>query len=80
MIIQLSKDIYKKSAIDRAVLDYAKLAHFIITESETHYYCKITHTIYDSVLTAKEFENYIIGIMNQKNTRNQNQNENNGYS
>lgn len=66
MIIQLSKEIYSKAAIDRAIQDYNALGNFRVTESETHYACKITHTVYDSLLTAKEFENYVIDLMNQK--------------
>ncbi len=66
MIIQLSKEIYSKAAIERAIHDYSSLGHFQVTESETYYICKIINSIYDSLLTANEYENYVIALMNQK--------------
>ena len=66
MTIQLSKEVYCKAALVRAVQDYAAIAQIHISESAKYYNCKIKQSVYDYHLTAAEFENYMIAMMNQK--------------
>lgn len=62
--LSLSKSIYYKKAIIKAVLDYKHLCKIKIIETDNYFICNFSNCKYDIKKTMLEFENYIIDIMN----------------
>lgn len=62
--LYLIKEIYCKSTIFKAIEDYRSISRIDINENENYYICSFTFCQYDVIETIKEFENYIIDLMN----------------
>ena len=62
--LYLIKEIYSKNAIYRAIEDYQTISKIDINENDNYYICFFTLCRYDLKETMKEFENYIIDLMN----------------
>lgn len=58
----LNKSIYDKKYILIAIQDYCRISKIKIEEQQEYYICIFEHCIYDTIMTIKEFENYLIGI------------------
>ena len=64
MNYKLNKEFYESESLKKAVNAYKSIASISISEDQHFYYYKIESSIYDSDLVAKEFENYVLGLMN----------------
>lgn len=62
MTLNLSKEIYQKSSIMKAIKDYKQLARIQFGEDEHHWRLDFQESRYDMQNTVSEFENYLIGI------------------
>lgn len=62
--LYLIKEIYSKSAIYKAIEDYRSISRIDMNENENYYVCSFIFYQYDVMETIKEFENYIIDLMN----------------
>lgn len=62
----LKREIYSIEAVKKAVADYQGLANIQIFEYEEEMVCQFRNCVYDITLTEMEFENYLIGLCNQK--------------
>lgn len=62
--LHLIKEIYSKNAIYRAIEDYQSISKIDMNENKNYYVCSFTFCQYDIKETMKEFENYIIDLMN----------------
>lgn len=62
--LKLNTNIFTKDYIERAVCAYKNICKIEITECGDYIFCEFTDCIYDKDETAKEFENYIIDLMN----------------
>ncbi len=63
--LYLSKDIYNVNCINHTVNAFSDYAEIEISQNSTHFICSFKNTVYDSVETAKEFENYLIDYCNK---------------
>lgn len=64
MILRLTKELFTRTMIDKAIHDYSGYAKITVAETETHYLCHLSESVYDIQTTASEFENYLINIAN----------------
>lgn len=64
IIIKLSKAIFNKPVVDRAISDYVGIANVEIKESQLYWECTLVNCIYDETLTEKEFKNHTINLLN----------------
>lgn len=64
--LYMNKSIYEIKFIRNAIKDYANIANIDILESDTYFEIIFRESIFDMSVTIKEFENYIISIMNSK--------------
>lgn len=62
--LYLIKEIYIKSAIYKAIEDYHLISKIDLSENNFYYICSFTFCQYDVTETIKEFENYVIDLMN----------------
>lgn len=62
--LYLIKEIYRKNAIYKAIEDYRSISNIDMNENEKYYVCSFRFCQYDVQETIKEFENYIIDLMN----------------
>lgn len=62
----LKSEIYPIGAVRKAADDYSGLTDIQICEYEEGIACKFENCVYDTELTRMEFENYLIGLCNQK--------------
>ena len=56
--LKLKKELFSIKAIQRVAFDYRELADIQVYE--------VKNCVYDYEITKREFENYVIGICNQK--------------
>lgn len=70
--LELSKDVYEKSAIDRAVFDFSDLSEIFVHEKCDYYECSFADCKYSITQTIKEFENYLIDLSYQTKYKNDN--------
>lgn len=64
--LKLKKELFAIKAIQRATFDYRELADIQVYEVEDYVICEFKNCVYDYETTKKEFENYVIGLCNQK--------------
>lgn len=62
--ITVSAEIYSANTVRRAIKDYAALAKIDLRQKDRQLIITFWRCKYDEGRTAKEFENYLIGIEN----------------
>ncbi len=62
----LNKDIYDKAVILSAIQQYHELALIRVQEKRNHWECTFSDCKYDIQVTMKEFENYVINMINAR--------------
>ncbi len=62
----LNKDLYDKAVILSAIQQYHELALIQVHEKGNHWECIFSDCKYDIQITMKEFENYVINIINAR--------------
>lgn len=62
--LNLSKSIYNKDSINRAIFDYKNFCRIEVRETNNYYLCSFYDCKYDMEKTMLEFENYLIDIIN----------------
>lgn len=62
----LNKEIYDLKCIHMAIQAYSQLAFIKCIANECGWICTFERCVYDIDLTIKEFENYLIGMMNRR--------------
>lgn len=65
-MIKLPKDIYGLNVIKSGLSAFADLGDFELFEEEKHYCIKVKNSRYDPTITLKEFENYLLDLINAK--------------
>lgn len=66
VMLELHKDLYAVTLIQKAIFDYKGLAHITVKENSTHYLCFFSRCKYDADTTKHEFANYLIDLANSK--------------
>ena len=66
MIRYFPKDIYSKAVLQKAMEAYMSFGSWKLSEDERNYIITLSQSIYDPQLTLEEFENYCIGLENQR--------------
>lgn len=64
--LKLKKELFSIKAIQRAAFDYRELADIQVYEVKDYVICEFKNCVYDYEITKREFENYVIGLCNQK--------------
>lgn len=62
--LHLHKELYNRSCIYSGINAYRLLAHIRVQENGNYWVCSFSDCVYDPDLTAHEFENYLINLMN----------------
>lgn len=62
--LMLNTNIYKKNWIFLAAKAFEDICNINIIETNDYIVCKFSNCIYDTIETIREFENYIIDLMN----------------
>lgn len=62
----LSKEIYDEKCINAVIRAYSQLTSIECVADEKGWNCFFYDCQYDAELTKKEFENYLIGLMNRR--------------
>lgn len=65
--LKLSKEIYSIVDINKANRSYKDLAEISYKETAKHYILLFNNCYYNSDLTKKEYENYLIDLMASRN-------------
>ena len=65
MEISLSKELYSKNNILKAIEDYSSLARIAFGQDNSNWLVRFTNCKYDENRTIWEFENYLIELENQ---------------
>ena len=65
--LKLSKAIYKEDAIHKAITAFSNISSISCFDVGNSYICSFSGCVEDEVLTSKEFENYLIDLLNSKN-------------
>lgn len=60
----LSKAIFDIGKITIAIHDYKHLAVITLIDDGGNYICKFDNCSYDIIIVMREFENYVVGLMN----------------
>ena len=68
--LKLKKELFSIKAIQRAAFDYRELADIQVYEVKDYVICEFKNCVYDYEITKREFENYVIGLCNQKGYEN----------
>lgn len=66
MKLKLSKQVFNVAAIETAISAFTGLAKINLVESADYWICSFSDCKYPEMLTASEFENYVIDLMNSK--------------
>lgn len=66
---KLSKNIYDESIIRQAIRDYGSIANIQLKSDSTYYDLQFENCKYDENRTLKEFENYLIDLMNVRGSK-----------
>lgn len=62
-----SKEFYSKSILDKAIIDYSKIARIVLNNNDSeHYSCEFSKCVVDIDKVINEFNNYLIELMNSK--------------
>lgn len=64
--VKLNSLIYDKNAILSGIRAYADLCYIELNRTNKYFICTFLDCKYDEDITAAEFENYVIDIMNCK--------------
>lgn len=64
--LKLTTNIFSKAYIEEAIRAYKDICNIEISEINNYIVCKFTDCIYNTEETIKEFENYVIDLMNTK--------------
>ncbi len=62
--LSLNKNYYSREHIIAAVTAFAGLCRVELSENEDYYVCVFSNCVYDVDVTKKEFENYLIDLIN----------------
>lgn len=60
--LELSKFLYKREIIIKAINDFGELALITLDTKENYYICVFNSCYYDVQQTVDEFENYLIDL------------------
>lgn len=63
--LYLSKDLYKKDAIEKTVMAFSDLSTITAYDDSDYYICVFDKCTYEASVTIKEFENYLIDLCNK---------------
>ena len=63
-VLCIVKELYSKNAVLKAITDYQAISSIRLTENEHYYICSFNDCKYNLSETMKEFENYVIDLMN----------------
>lgn len=66
---KLSKNIYDESIIRQAIRDYGSIANIQLKSDSGYYDLQFENCKYDENRTLKEFENYLIDLMNVRGSK-----------
>lgn len=66
---KLSKNIYDESIIRQAIRDYGSIANIQLKSDSAYYDLQFENCKYDENRTLKEFENYLIDLMNVRGSK-----------
>ena len=58
----LAKDIYAKYAVEKAIYDFSEVSQIDLFEDDFNFICVFNSLKYDTDVTIKEFENYVIDV------------------
>ena len=64
--LYLNKLIYNKSSILQAQNAYRNICTIFINENADYWICEFQNCKYEEVITIKEFENFLIDILNTR--------------
>lgn len=64
MKVKINKEIFRYHSLQKALAAYKGYAEFSISEEQDSWVVELAKCRYDESLTAKEFENYLIGVEN----------------
>ena len=62
--IIITKEIFSKTSLERAMQDYSNLCEFSIAEKADEWEVRFSNCRFDEQRTVNEFENYLIGLEN----------------
>lgn len=65
-MIKLPKDIYGLDVIKSGLSAFSDLGEFELLEEEKYYHIKVRNSRYDPIITLREFENYLLDLINAK--------------
>lgn len=63
----LNKKVYSLEMINKASYDYKELAEINYRNNEQYHILNFRNCRYDEILTAREYENYVIDLMVSRN-------------
>lgn len=61
-MIAFDKEIYKKKAIEKAIVDYSHITQIHCIETEKNYECQVTSPRTDIQIIQHEFSNYVLNL------------------
>jgi hypothetical protein len=64
MNLRLNKEVYNLDDIRTGIKGYENLCSISVADDGKYWTCCFTECRYDALVTAREFENYIINVMN----------------
>lgn len=62
--LKLNTDIFDISCVEKTATAYKALCKIKINKTDNYMICRFTDCLYDEEETVREFENYIIDLMN----------------
>ena len=68
-VLQLSRELYPIESIKEAITAFQDLCKIRISTHDKKYYtCSFSSCLFDTTITMREFENYLIDLVNTKDT------------
>lgn len=64
--LEISKEIYSLHNVEKAINDYSDIANIILSQDTDYFVLEFSKCVYESNITIKEFENYLIDLSNIK--------------
>ena len=65
-MIRLVKDIYSLEVVEKCLNAFSECGEFELTESDRHYCIEVENSKYSPIITLREFENYLLDMVNTK--------------
>ncbi len=62
----MNKEIFTRESVACACERFSDLAEITITERGVYYECRFAHCRWNEKITIREFENYIIDLLNSR--------------